>query len=275
MSISPPTSPARSRARSYAGTGPPEPCSNNTTARVSSTSTPIPLRAHSGARHKRDAPTTATSPSRSEFPSRTRSGSAGVTPPTEASPPARTPPVAANPHRSSAPVGGRRPGRAQSCTLTSSARCPQGPFPAWTMPRSTSSSRGTARTNPALVDEVVAHDRRFAVGPHPDRGHPAPAHLLEGEHVFLRILGKILKPANFGDVLGPPREVFIDRRRVVVVALIHRHFIAAHAVNVVRHAYGDLFDAGEHVEFREHEVGEGVDPGGVEIGRASCRESGW
>src|SRR5690606_41434351 len=43
------------------------------------------------------------------------------------------------------------------------------------------------------------------------------------------------------------------------VRLSHRHLVVAHTVDLVRHAHRDAFEAGEHVELGEEEVGEAVD----------------
>ena len=46
---------------------------------------------------------------------------------------------------------------------------------------------------------------------------------------------------------------------MVKVALRNRHFVDALAINLVCHTNRNFFDAGEHVELGEHEVGEAVD----------------
>ena len=113
------------------------------TARPSSTSTPTPRRAPSSTRPRREPRRPRSSPSRSAFRSRTRSGSAVARRATALRRPAPTSHAAARPTAPSPSAGRARPGRVRGCTRTSCRRCRRGPSPGSTIASSTSSSRRT------------------------------------------------------------------------------------------------------------------------------------
>src|SRR5690606_16370954 len=115
----------------------------------------------------------------------------------------------------------------------------------------------------ASVDQVVPDDDLLALGADSDDRDARVAHLLEGQHVVPGVLGQILEGARLRDVLAPAREVLVDRLRVVEVGLVHGHVVEAFAVDVVGNAHRDLIEAGEHVEFGEHQVCDAVHAGRV------------
>src|SRR5699024_6919601 len=109
----------------------------------------------------------------------------------------------------------------------------------------------------------VALARLLAVGADADYQLLAARELLERGYVLLSVDRQVLEGAGTGDVLGPTVEVLEDRLRVVELGLRHRHLVPTLPVDLVGHADGDPLDAGEHVEFGQHIVGEAVDPRGV------------
>ena len=46
---------------------------------------------------------------------------------------------------------------------------------------------------------------------------------------------------------------------MVKIGLRHRYFIKAHAVHLIRHAYGDLLKTGEYIQLGDKQVGKPVD----------------
>ena len=82
--------------------------------------------------------------------------------------------------------------------------------------------------------------------------------------VALRGRREILEVARAVDRLAPALERLPDRLGVVEVGLVRREVLADRAVaQAVGDAHGDLRRAGEHVELRQHELGEAVDARGV------------
>src|SRR5699024_1638802 len=124
------------------------------------------------------------------------------------------------------------------------------------------------------VQQVVAHDRLLAVGADADDGHAAARELLERGHVLLSVDRQVLEGAGAGDVLGPTVEVLEDRLRVVELGLRLRHLVLTVPVDLVGHADGDPLDAGDHVEFGQHIVGEAVDPRALAGWPPACDSGG-
>ena len=90
------------------------------------------------------------------------------------------------------------------------------------------------------AEQRVPLDDLVAAGADADRRDPGADQLLDALDVALGVGRQLLERAAGGDVLPPAGELLVDRRRVVEVALAHRHLVVPHAVDVVGHAHRHL-----------------------------------
>src|ERR671919_1775669 len=84
-----------------------------------------------------------------------------------------------------------------------------------------------------------------------------PLHVLPGRR------GEVAVPADGLEVLGPSLEVLVDRLGLVDDGLVRREVLVQPALVPVGHADPHAVEARQHVELRQEELGEAVDPGGV------------
>ena len=78
-------------------------------------------------------------------------------------------------------------------------------------------------------------------------------------HILAGVLGQLVQGFRIRNALVPAVEVLVNRLRVVKIGLRHRYFVKAHAVHLIRHAYGDLLKTGKYIQLGNKQVGKPVD----------------
>ena len=87
-----------------------------------------------------------------------------------------------------------------------------------------------------------------------------PDELLHAAHVCLRLLRQLLERLATVDLLVPALELLVDRARVVEHRLVRRHVVEGLPVRPVAGADLHGVEAAQHVELRDEDLGESVQP---------------